>query len=345
MENKAAILTELKKIELKTIPMPELKNGEVLIKLEAVGICGSDVHYYQHGKIGDFIVDFPFILGHECSGIIEQVAPDVTSLKIGDRVVMEPGIPCGECEFCLNGHYNLCPDVKFLATPPYDGCLMNYIAYPANWVFPLPSNVSTLEGALVEPAAIGINACLTGGVKLGDTVVIYGAGCIGLVTLLAAKAYGAAKIIVVDLLEKRLETAASYGAVTINTGKCDATKEILALTGGRGADVVIDCAGVNETIKSTVHVAKAAGVIVLVGLGTDRVDGLNTSPLSTKELTITSIFRYKNLYPTTISAISSGKIDVAGIISNKFSFEDCAKAYAVTMENAADIVKSVIIFD
>lgn len=345
MNNKAAFLTQLEKIEMREIPVPELKSGEVLVKLEAVGICGSDVHYYQHGSIGDFKVSFPFILGHECSGTVVDVAPDVTTRKKGDRVVLEPGVPCGGCEFCLDGKYNLCPDVKFLATPPYDGCLMNYIAYPASWTFEIPDNVSMQEGALVEPLAIGLNACLTGGVNLGDSVVIFGAGCIGLVTLLAAKAYGAAQVIVVDVLEKRLEIAKSFGATVLNAKDFDPVAEILSLTGGKGARVVIDCAGTNQTLTSTVLCAKTGGMIVFVGMADDKVNGLSISPISTKELTITSIFRYRNLYPTTITAIASGKINVNGIVSNIYKFEDCAKAYSETLANAKDIIKSVILFD
>lgn len=344
MNNKAVFLTQLETLEMKEIPVPTLKSGEVLIKLEAVGICGSDIHYYQHGSIGDFKVSFPFILGHECAGTVIDTAPDVTERKKGDRVALEPGIPCGACEFCLSGKYNLCPDVRFLATPPYDGCLMNYIAYPAAWTFPIPDHMSMVEGALVEPLAIGINACVTGGVTLGDDVVVFGAGCIGLVTLLAAKAYGASRVIVVDVLDKRLELAKSLGATVINGKDCDVVSEIMSLTGGKGARVVIDCAGTNPTLTNTVRCAKSGGMVVLVGMAADEVNGLPLAPISTKELTITSIFRYRNLYPTTITAIADGKIDVNGIVSDKYKFDDCARAYAETLANAKDIVKSVILF-
>ena len=199
-KNRAAVLTGLKTLEFREVPMPQVGADEILMRMEAVGVCGSDVHYYSHGRIGDFVVEFPFILGHECAGTIVEVGKEVKHLQVGDRVALEPGVPCGKCEMCRTGHYNLCPDVKFFATPPYDGCLMDYVSFPAEFAFKLPDNVSTVEGALVEPLAIGINAALTGGVKLGDTVLIFGAGCIGLVTLLAAKAYGASQIIVSDVI-------------------------------------------------------------------------------------------------------------------------------------------------
>jgi len=345
MKNTAAFLTGLEKIEFRDIEVPKIKDDEVLVKMEAVGVCGSDVHYYSHGRIGDFVVKFPFILGHECAGTIVEAGSAVKNLKVGDRVALEPGIPCGSCEFCLSGKYNLCPDVRFFATPPYDGCLMNYVTHPAQFAFKLPDNVSSVEGALVEPLAIGINAALTGGVKLGDTVVIFGSGCIGLVTLLASKAYGATKVIVVDVIEKRLNVAKGMGAVTLNAKECDVRGEIMKLTDGKGAQVVIDCAGTNDTFCQTVEVAKAGGTIVWVGLASDTVSGLRVGPISTKELTIKSIFRYKNLYPTAIAAIAGGKIDVSGIVSNKYKFEDTPKAFAETLKNAQNIVKSVIVFE
>lgn len=345
MYNKAAYLTALEKIEFKEVDVPKIKAHEVLVKMEAIGVCGSDLHYFSHGRIGDFVVEFPFILGHECAGTIVEIGTDVRNLKIGDRVALEPGVPCGSCEFCLSGKYNLCPDVKFFATPPYHGCLMNYVSHPAQFAFKLPENVSSVEGALVEPLAIGINAALTGGVKLGDSVVIFGAGCIGLVSLLAAKAYGATKVIVIDVIEKRLSVAKSMDAITLNAKECDVVSEIKRLTDGKGAQVVIDCAGTNGTICQTVDVAKAGGTIVWVGLACDSVNGLKISPVSTKELTIKSIFRYRNLYPTAIAAIAVGKIDISGIISDKYKFDDTPRAFEESLKNAQNIVKSVIVFE
>lgn len=344
MKNTAAFLTKIEEIEFGEVEVPKIKADEVLVKMEAIGVCGSDVHYYSHGRIGDFVVEFPFILGHECAGTIVEAGSGVKHLKTGDRVALEPGVPCGHCEFCLSGKYNLCPDVKFFATPPYSGCLMNYVSHPAQFAFKLPDNVSSVEGALVEPLAIGINAALTGGVKLGDTVVVFGAGCIGLVSLLASKAYGATKVITVDVIEKRLSVAKNMGAITLNAKECDVIEEINRLTDGRGAQVVIDCAGTNTTMCQTVEAAKSGGTIVWVGLACDSVSGLKSGLVSTKELTIKSIFRYRNLYPTTIAAIADGKIDISGIISDKYKFEDTPKAFAETLKNAQNIVKSVIVF-
>jgi L-iditol 2-dehydrogenase len=345
MKNMAAVLTALNTLEMKEISMPTPKAGEVMVKLQAVGVCGSDVHYYQHGRIGDFIVKFPFILGHECAGIVTEVGEGVTHLKAGDHVCLEPGVPCGKCEFCLSGHYNLCPDVQFLATPPYDGCLMNYIAYPAEWAFKIPDHMSYEEGALVEPLAIGINAAKTGGVSLGQSVLIYGAGCIGLMSLLAAKAYGATTIFVADVLDKRLQTAQKLGAIPLNSTKVNVTEEIMKATGSKGVDAVLDCAGVSATVTGSIKTCKAGGSIVVVGMAADTLDGIPLGPVSTKELKITSIFRYKNLYPTTIAAIAGGKIDVKEIVSNRYRFEETPRAFEETVKNIKNVVKSVIVFD
>ncbi|MDF2844623.1 MAG: theronine dehydrogenase-like Zn-dependent dehydrogenase [Herbinix sp.] len=220
MTNKAVYMTGLNKMEMRDVEMPKIKEDQVLIKLEYVGICGSDVHYLEHGSIGDFIVNGDFILGHECAGEIVEIGSKVSDLTVGDKVALEPGATCGQCEFCKSGKYNLCPDVEFLATPPYHGCLENYIAFPA-------SNITTKEGALVEPLAVGMHAAAQGNVKLGDSVVILGSGCIGLVTLLACKAYGATDITVVDVMPKRLEYAMKLGATrVINAKEEDAVAKI-----------------------------------------------------------------------------------------------------------------------
>ena len=342
MSNKTFYMTDLEKLEVGEAPMPKVGPDDVMIKVQSVGVCGSDLHYYHTGSIGNFIVKPPFILGHEAAGIIEEVGENVKNLKPGDRVCMEPGVPCMKCEECLTGHYNLCKDVKFWATPPYDGVLSEYVAHPAAFTFKIPDNMSFTEGALVEPLAIGLHACNMGGVKLGQTVAIVGAGCIGLVTLLAAKAYGATRIIVGDVLDKRLEKARELGAITVNTKEEDFAAKIMALTEGRGADVCIDCAGFSATVDACLSAAKPAGMVIIVGLGADRVDGFNTSMMSVKELTVKSIFRYRNLYPTAINAIADGRINVGAIVSHRFKFDDTINAFATCTRDIRNVVKGVI---
>ncbi|EPR11930.1 NAD(P)-dependent alcohol dehydrogenase [Ruminiclostridium papyrosolvens] len=346
MKNRAAYMTGINKMEIRDIEVPKLREKDVLVKLEYVGICGSDVHYLEHGKIGDFIVNGDFILGHECAGTVVEVGSGVQNLQVGDKVALEPGITCGQCEFCKTGRYNLCPDVEFLATPPYHGSLMNYIAFPENMCFKLPNNITTKEGALVEPLAVGMHAANQGDVKLGSSVVILGAGTIGLVTLLACKANGATDITVVDVIPKRLEYAKKLGATnTINAAETDVFAEIDKLTDKKGVDVVIETAGSARTISQTPYLVKNGGNIVLVGLAPQDIIEFNFAKIMAKEATIKSVFRYKNIYPIAIKAISKGIIDITGIVTHEFDFDDVAHAFDYVINNKQDVVKAVIKID
>lgn len=344
MENKAIFMSGTNNMVWKDIPVPAIKDNEVLIKVEAVGICGSDMHYYQHGKIGDFIVEGDFILGHEAAGRVVEVGKNVKNLKVGDRVALEPGKTCGKCEFCKGGLYNLCPDVEFFATPPYHGVFVNYVNHPEDMCFKLPEHVSSVEGALVEPLSVGLHATGQGGVKLGDTVVIFGTGCIGLCTLLASKARGASNIIVVDIMENRLEKAKKLGAThTVNASEVNPVEKILELTDQKGADVVLETAGAMATVKQTVDVLKIGGTIVMVGMTPkDEVD-FNFMKLMGKEGQIKTVFRYRNLYPVAINAIASGSINIKDIVSHEFNFEDIKDALDYVAANPGEVVKGVII--
>ena len=342
---KGAFMRGIDKMVIKEIPVPEIGKKEVLVSLEYVGICGSDVHYFHNGCCGSYKVDLSedYMLGHECAGTIVKVGEEVERLKVGDRVALEPGITCGECEQCKSGHYNLCPDVVFLATPPVQGCNEEYIAFPENMCFKLPDNVSTKEGALIEPLSVGFYASEQGGVKTGDTVVILGSGCIGLVTLLACKADGAGKIIVADLVEARLQKAIELGAAeVINSGKEDALKKIEELTNGRGADVVFETAGSPVTIAQTPFIVRRGGTITLVGISAKEEITYNFAQIMDKEATIKSVFRYRNIYPKAIAAVSSGAINVKGIVTHEFDLEHIQDAYDEAVNNKTDLVKAVI---
>ena len=342
---KGAFMRGIDKMVIKEIPVPEIGKKEVLVSLEYVGICGSDVHYFHNGCCGSYKVDLSedYMLGHECAGTIVKVGEEVERLKVGDRVALEPGITCGECEQCKSGHYNLCPDVVFLATPPVQGCNEEYIAFPENMCFKLPDNVSTKEGALIEPLSVGFYASEQGGVKTGDTVVILGSGCIGLVTLLACKAHGAGKIIVADLVEARLQKAIELGAAeVINSGKEDALKKIEELTNGRGADVVFETAGSPVTIAQTPFIVRRGGTITLVGISAKEEITYNFAQIMDKEATIKSVFRYRNIYLKAIAAVSSGAINVKGIVTHEFDLEHIQDAYDEAVNNKTDLVKAVI---
>ena len=343
MPNRTAYMTARRKIEIRNEEMPSPGPDEVLVKLEYIGICGSDIHYYEHGKIGDFVVEGDFILGHECAGTIQQVGSNVHHLQVGDRVALEPGATCGQCEYCKSGRYNLCPDVKFLATPPHHGCLSEYIAYPANMAFKLPDQVSTREGALIEPLAVGLHAAGQGKVKLGDTVVILGTGAIGLMTILACKAFGATEIIAVDIIDKRLEFASKLGAThVINAMRDDVQDQVARLTGGKGARVVFETAGSEKTVQVTPYLVERGGTIVLVGLAAKDIIPYNFMQIMWKEANIESVFRYRNLFPVAIEAIADGKIAVSDMITHEFDFVDTGRAFDFVIDNKQDVVKAVI---
>lgn len=340
---KAAVLVGIEKIVIKDIKKPGVKPGHVLIKVEYAGICGSDVHYYQHGRIGDFIVEKPIILGHECSGTIVETGTGVSNLKAGDRVVPEPGFACNKCDFCKTGKYNLCNEMTFMATPPVDGAFCEYVSYPADMVFRLPENISTKEGALIEPLAIGIYAAQRGGVFPGSKVLVLGAGCIGIVSMLASKAFGASQVIITDVLDNRLEAAKNLGAdFAVNTNKLDLHELIADSTGDTGADVVIDCVGISSTINNAIDSCKKGGTIVLVGMGSDGNVEINMNRAVSKEIDFRTIFRYRNIFPVALKMVSDGKIDIKRIISHSFDFQDIDMAMKFVMNNKEKVVKAVV---
>lgn len=212
---KAAVMHNTREIKIETLPVPDINHDEVLIKVMAVGICGSDLHYYTNGRIGNYVVEKPFILGHECAGEIAAVGSSVDQFKVGDRVAVEPGVTCGRCEACKEGRYNLCPDVQFLATPPVDGAFVQYIKMRQDFVFSIPDSLSYEDAALIEPFSVGIHAAARTKLQPGSTVAIMGMGPVGLMAVAAAKAYGAGTIIVTDLEPLRLDAAKKWERLTL----------------------------------------------------------------------------------------------------------------------------------
>ena len=343
MKNTEAILVTPGTMQIQDAPMPEPKEDEVLLKVEYVGICGSDIHGFESG---------PFIppkdpnqkigLGHECGGTVVGVGSKVKKIKVGDRVNIEPGIPCGKCKFCLSGHYNICPDVDFLATQPnYRGALTNYITHPESLTYKLPDNMDTMEGALVEPAAVGMHAAMEADVKPGKKIVILGAGCIGLMTLQACRVMGATEIVVVDMIEKRLDMAAKLGAMeTINGGKEDTVARAKEILGDLGADIVFETAGARATAAQTTKLVMRGGRIMIVGTvpGDTPVNFLSIN----REVKIQTVFRYANNYPMTIEAISSGRFDVKSMVTDIYDYKDVQRAFEESLSRKSEIIKGVI---
>lgn len=340
---KVAVMNGIGKMGFEERKIPKPAADEVLVKLEYVGICGSDLHYYETGAIGDYVVKPPFVLGHEPGGVVVEVGEHVTHLKAGDRVALEPGKTCGHCEFCREGRYNLCPDVVFFATPLVDGVFQEYVAHEADLCFKLPENVSTLEGALMEPLAVGFHAAIQGDAHLGQKAVVMGAGCIGLVSMMALKARGVSEVYVVDMLQNRLEKALELGADGVIDGsREDAVARVRQLTGGKGTDLVIETAGAEATTRQAISMAKKGSTIVMVGYSRTGEMTLPMSLALDKELTFKTVFRYRHIYPLAIEAVASGKVNLKGIVTDIFPLDEVQKAMDYSISHKAEIVKAVI---
>lgn len=347
MENNCFLLTDVEKFEKVSRPMPEIKDNEVLVANKYVGICGSDLWFFTDAGnwIKDGKLEMPYMLGHECAGVVEAVGKNVKNLKVGDRVAVEPGIPCGKCEYCLSGRYNLCPDVYFLASgnPGDGGALCQYMAWPEHMTHKLPDNVSLLEGAMIEPFSIGVHATNRSKIGLGDTVVILGAGCIGLMTLLACKARGCGKAVVVDVFDNRLEKAKELGAdVVVNSSNCNAVEECQKLLNG-GPKFVFECAGNPITAKQSFDIVRAGGTVVIIG-STSKETGVNFSHMKDKEIEVVTSFRYANIYPTAIQAVADGRANIKDVVTDIFDFDDSEHAFYEAAHNKQAITKAAIKF-
>ena len=329
----ALVLEEKGKLALRDFDIPgELGPRDVRIKTHTVGICGSDVHYYTHGKIGHFVVNEPMVLGHEASGTVIACGDEVTDLKPGDRVCMEPGIPDPDSRASKLGIYNVDPAVRFWATPPVHGCLTPEVIHPAAFTYKLPESVSFAEGAMVEPFAIGMQAALRARIQPGDIAVVTGAGPIGMMVALAALAGGCAKVIVADLAQPKLDIIAAYdGIETVNIKDKSAADAVAEATDGWGADVVFECSGAAPAIIGMHALARPGGAIVLVGMPVDPVP-VDIVGLQAKELRLETVFRYANVYDRAIALMASGKVDLKPLISGTIPFEDSIAGFERAVE-------------
>lgn len=337
---RALVLERQHELAIREIDLPDkVGPGEVKIRLHTVGVCGSDVHYYTHGRIGPFVVEAPMVLGHEAAGTVVEVGAGVTHLKVGDRVCMEPGIPDPSSKASRLGMYNVDPAVRFWATPPVHGVLTPFVVHPANYTFRLPDNVSFAEGAMVEPFAVGMQAAFKAGIKPGDTAVVVGAGPIGTMVALAALAGGCARAIIADLAQPKLDIAAQYqGIIPVNVGQRNLAEAVGELTEGWGADVVFECSGAARVWAGIAELPRPGGTIVIVGLPVEPVP-VDIASLTTKELRIESVFRYAHQYERAISLMASGKVDLKPLISATFDFEESIKAFDRAVEARPTDVK------
>lgn len=340
----ALVLEKKDVLRLRDIDLDEtLGPHDVRIALRTVGICGSDVHYYTHGAIGQFVVREPMVLGHEASGVVVEVGAEVKHLKVGDRVCMEPGIPDPNSKATLQGMYNLDPAVRFWATPPVHGVLRPTVVHPAAFTFKLPDNVSFAEGAMVEPVAVGMHAATKAKIKPGDLAIVMGAGPIGMVTALAALAGGCSQVVMTDVQQPKLDLAATLGPITpVNVAQQNLKEVVDAMTDGWGANLVFECSGNEKAAASVFAPVCPGGAVVYVGIPLQPI-AYDVAAAMVKEARVEHVFRYAHVYPRAIALMASGKLNVKPLITDTFRFEESVEAFDFAVHMPPTSVKAQII--
>jgi L-iditol 2-dehydrogenase len=331
VSNRAAVMTELGKIVVQDRPEPEAGPQEAVVRVEAVGVCGSDTAYYKVGRIGDYVVDGPIVLGHEVSGQVVAVGAEVRNVSVGDRVAIEPGTPCRNCRECMAGRYHLCPDLVFLATPPYDGALVERMSIDARNLYRIPDGMTYEEGALLEPLSVGIWGCKRAGLQPGDDVLVTGAGPVGLLAGATARALGAGSVTITDLSPFRLELARTMG---LRTERSDAP-------GQDDFDVLLECSGASGVLGSAMRRLRPAGRAAMIGMSKEEAIGLPLSQLNPQELTLSLVNRYNHTWPIAIELVSSGRVDVRPLVTHHFPLDETEDALTLG-GRVADSVKAVI---
>lgn len=331
---RASVLREKGVIALEERPVPAPQPGEVLVRVRSVGVCGSDVHYFSEGRIGDFVVESPLVLGHEVSGVIAGVGAGVPDSRIGERVAIEPQRPCRTCRMCKTGHLNLCPQMEFFATPPIDGAFADYVTAPADFAFPLPDAISDDAGALLEPFSVGMWAVGKAAPRPGSRVLISGAGPIGALTALAARAQGASEVIVSDPVASRRAAILAFGA-TSAVDPTDPGTDLAAL----GVDAFIECSGATPALVSGLHALRPAGTAVMVGLGAEEMP-IPVQLIMNRELTLTGIFRYVDTWPQVIAAAQDPAVDLDALVTARFPLEEVEAA--LRLEPGEDSMKTIV---
>jgi L-iditol 2-dehydrogenase len=340
----AAVLHKIRDLRTEEREVPTPRADEVLVKMKVVGVCLSDVHYFTSGRIGRYVVEKPLILGHECAGEVVEIGSEVKSLAKGDRVIVEPGVPCRKCYYCKRGRYNLCSNMVFMGTPPVDGAFAEYVTSPEDFAYKMPENMTYEEGALIEPLSVGMYSVKRADIQAGQTVAVLGAGTIGLMTLMAARAGAAGEIFATDIVDFKLNFAKVLGATeTINSKKTDPVKRIMELTGGEGVDRVIDAVGLPDTVQQAIRMVRNGGVVILTGLGypTPEVP-VSVTEIIFKELDLRGVQRYANVWQEGIKLVSIGRIDPKKLITHKFGFDRIGDAFE-KVEKGTDSVKVQVI--
>lgn len=340
----AVVLERKHEISIRDIDLVEpLGPRDVRIRIHSVGICGSDVHYYENGKIGPFVVNAPMVLGHEAAGTITEIGAEVKRLRVGDRVCMEPGIPDPNSRASREGKYNLDPAVRFWATPPIHGVLRPSVVHPADFTFKLPDNVSFEEGAMVEPLAVGMHAANKAQIKPGDIAVVIGAGPIGMVTAMSALAGGCSQVVLADTLQPKLDLGAKLGAIVpVNVTKETPSAAVNRLTDDWGADIVFECSGNPRAAETVFDTLKPGGCVVFVGMPPAPIS-FDVVAAQAKEARVEHVFRYAHVFPRALALMGSGKIDVKPLITDRFAFNESIKAFDFALHMPPTSVKAQIL--
>ncbi|MFZ5915610.1 MAG: alcohol dehydrogenase catalytic domain-containing protein [Chloroflexota bacterium] len=340
---RAARLHGIGDLRLEELPMPAPGPGQVLLRVAAVGVCGSDVHYYRKGRIGDQVVDAPLILGHEFSAWVAERGAGVPEPREGQLVAVDPAIPCGRCELCLQGHPNLCPEVRFCGTPPVDGVLCDYVVMPAENCFPLPQGFSAAAGALLEPLGIAIHTVDLAHLKPGQTVAVLGAGPIGLLTAAVARAAGASAIWMTEPLPRRRQFALDYIADAVfDPAATDVVAGVMRLSHDRGVDVAFEACGAPETPQQAAAMARRGGKVILVGIPADDSLTMRADTVRRKGLTIKLVRRMKHTYPRAIWLAQSGAVDLAPLVTHLYPLDRIGHAFETVASYADGVLRAVI---
>ena len=325
---KAVVLERVGELSIREIDLPQTVGPkDVKIAIDTVGVCESDVHYYTHGRIGDFVVSEPMVLGHEGAGKIVEIGSDVTNLRVGDRVCMEPGVPDQTSRASKLGIYNVDPAVTFWATPPDHGILTGSVIHSAAFTYKLPDTVSFGEGAMVEPFAIGMQAAARAQITPGDVATVTGCGTIGIKVALAALAGGCSKVIITDVSSEKLAIAGQYdGIIPVNVKEGTLHAAVHEQTNGWGADVVFEASGASSVLNDAVRAVRPGGCVVLVGMPPSDVP-FDVNAAIAREIRIETVFRYANVFDRALELIASGKVDLKPLISETFPFDQSVEAF------------------
>jgi L-iditol 2-dehydrogenase len=340
---KAARLYGPRDMRVDDVPVPAPGPGQALLQVLSVGVCGSGVHYYIDGGIGDDKVTEPFVIGHEFSARILGLGPGVEGPPVGTRVAVEPAIACGKCELCQEGHPNLCENILFCSTPPTPGALQEYMVHPAELCFPLPDGVSNEQGAMLEPLGIALHAVRLAKLRPGDTVAVLGSGPVGLLTLEVALRSGARAVWVTDLIPERLAMAEKLGARgTLRADKADPVAWIMEQTQGRGIDVAFEAAWAEETVAQAAYMARRGGKLLMIGIPREDQAVFPGHTVRRKGLTIKYVRRMKHTYPRAIAMVNDGSIDVDSLITHRYPLERVAEAYDLVASREDGVMKVIV---